>query len=47
MKSGSDYDSSMPKVIRPREEFPTPLFKLMMGLLLAAAIALIVWLIAR
>ena len=47
MKSGSDYDSSMPKLIRPREEFPTPLFKLTTALLVAAAVALIVWLLVR
>jgi hypothetical protein len=47
MWSGSDYDSSMPKVIRPRQELPTPLFKLTLPLLLAAAVALGVWLAVR
>jgi hypothetical protein len=37
----------MPKVIRPRQEFPTPLFKATMTLLVLAAIALVVWLLAR
>jgi hypothetical protein len=45
VKSGSDDAVSMPKVIRPRHEFPTPLFKLTMVLLAAAAVALIVWLV--
>ncbi|MDX6477088.1 MAG: hypothetical protein QOH95_2599 [Gaiellaceae bacterium] len=30
----------MPKVIRPRQEFPTPLFKLLLPLLLVAPFAL-------
>jgi hypothetical protein len=37
----------MPKVIRPRHEFPTPLFKVTVPLLVAAAVALVVWLIVR
>jgi hypothetical protein len=37
----------MPKIIRPRQEFPTPLFKVTLPLLLAAAVALVVWLIVR
>jgi hypothetical protein len=32
----------MPKAIRPRSEFPTPLFKATLPLLLAAAVALAV-----
>jgi len=32
-------------VIRPREEFPTPGFRVALPLLLAAGIALIVWLV--
>jgi hypothetical protein len=38
---------SMPKIIRPRQEFPTPLFKVTLPLLLAAAVALVVWLVIR
>jgi len=37
----------MPKIIRPRQEFPTPLFKVTLALLVAAAVALVVWLIVR
>jgi hypothetical protein len=37
----------MPKVIRPRHEFPTPLFKVTVPLLVAAAVALILWLVLR
>jgi hypothetical protein len=37
----------MPKIIRPRQEFPTPLFKATLPLLVAAAVALVVWLIVR
>jgi hypothetical protein len=40
VSSGSDYDPSMPNPIRPRGEFPTPLFKATLALLLAAAAAL-------
>jgi hypothetical protein len=42
VSSGSDYDPSMPKPIRPRSEFPTPLFTATLPLLLAAAVALAV-----
>jgi hypothetical protein len=38
---------SMPKLLRPRQEFPTPLFRVTLPLLVAAAIALVVWLIVR
>jgi hypothetical protein len=37
----------MPKIIRPRQEFPTPLFKVTLPLLVAAGVALVVWLIVR
>jgi hypothetical protein len=37
----------MPKLIRPRQEFPTPLFKVTVPLLVAAAVALVVWLLVR
>jgi hypothetical protein len=40
MWSGSDYDLSMPKGLRPRQEFPTPLFKVTLPLLLAAGVVL-------
>ena len=33
---------SMPKLLRPREEFPTPAFRVFVALLVAAAIALAV-----
>jgi hypothetical protein len=33
----------MPKLLRPRHEFPTPLFLAFCGLLLVAAIAWVVW----
>ena len=46
MRSGSDYDFSMPK-LRPREEFPTPLFKVTVPLLIVAAVALVIWLLVR
>ena len=36
---------SMPKVLRPRAEFPTPLFKATLPLLLICAVALAVWLV--
>jgi hypothetical protein len=36
---------SMPKVLRPRHEFPTPLFRVTLPLLLAAAAGVAVWLI--
>jgi len=45
MSSGSDYGISMPKGLRPREEFPTPLFKVTLPLLLVAAVSLAVWLL--
>ena len=44
MSSGSDYAFSMPKVLRPRHEFPTPLFRVTMPLLLAVGAALGIWL---
>lgn len=47
MRSSSDYATSMPKLLRPRNEFPTPLFKLTAALLVAAAVALVVWLLVR
>jgi hypothetical protein len=34
----------LPKVLRPRQEFPTPLFKLVSPLVLAAIVALVVYL---
>jgi hypothetical protein len=34
----------LPKMIRPRQEFPTPLFKLVTPLALAAIVALVVYL---
>jgi hypothetical protein len=37
----------MPKLLRPRQEFPTPLFKVALPLLLAAAVALMIWLVVR
>jgi hypothetical protein len=37
----------MPKLLRPRQEFPTPLFKVTVPLLVVAAIALVVWLVLR
>jgi hypothetical protein len=37
----------MPKLIRPRAEFPTPLFKIVLPLLVAAAVALAIWLLVR
>ena len=42
MSSGSDYEGSMPD-LRPREAFPTPLFKLTLSLLLLAAAAVGLW----
>ena len=47
MGSNRNYAASMPKVIRPRHEFPTPLFKVTLPLLVAAAIALALWLVLR
>jgi hypothetical protein len=47
MRSGSDYDFSMPKLLPPRAEFPTPLFKIVLPLLVAAAVALVIWLLVR
>jgi hypothetical protein len=37
----------MPKLLRPRQEFPTPLFRVALPLLIAAAIALVLWLVFR
>jgi hypothetical protein len=37
----------MPKLIRPRQEFPTPLFKVTLPLLVIAAVALVIWLVVR
>jgi hypothetical protein len=34
----------LPNVLRPRQEFPTPLFKLVAPLVLAAIVALVVYL---
>jgi hypothetical protein len=34
----------MPTMLRPRNEFPTPLFKLVVPLLVAAIVALVVYL---
>ena len=36
--------TSMPKMLRPRQEFPTPLFKLTLPLLVAGLVALAVYL---
>jgi hypothetical protein len=47
VRSSRNYALSMPKVLRPRQEFPTPLFKVTLVLLGAAAVALVVWLIVR
>jgi hypothetical protein len=41
---GSDYDSTMPKLLRPRHEFPTPLFLAFCALLAVGAVA---WLVVR
>ena len=35
--------TSMPKMLRPRHEFPTPLFRLVAPLALAALAALVVY----
>ena len=35
---------SMPNMLRPRHEFPTPLFRLVAPLALAAIVALVVYL---
>jgi hypothetical protein len=43
MSSGSDYVLSMPKLLRPRAEFPTPLFKLTMPLLALICGAFAIW----
>jgi hypothetical protein len=43
MSSGSDYVLSMPKLLRPRSAFPTPLFKLTVPLLALASAAFAVW----
>jgi hypothetical protein len=37
----------MPKLLRPRQESPTPLFRIAVPLLIAAAIALGLWLVVR
>jgi hypothetical protein len=37
----------MPKLLRPRQEFPTPLFRITAPLLAVLVIALVVWLIVR
>ena len=37
--------TSMPKMLRPRHEFPTPLFRLVAPLALAALAALVVYLV--
>jgi hypothetical protein len=37
----------LPPMLRPRQEFPTPLFKLAAPLLLVAIAALVVYLIAH
>jgi hypothetical protein len=37
----------MPKLLRPRQEFPTPLFRITVPLLVAAAVALVLWLVTR
>jgi hypothetical protein len=44
MWSGSDYADILPKMMRPRQEFPTPLFKVVAPLALAAIVALAVYL---
>jgi hypothetical protein len=44
MSSGSDYAFSMPN-LRPREAFPTPLFRATVPLLLLAAMSLALWLL--
>ena len=36
--------TSMPKMLRPRQEFPTPLFRLVAPLALAAIAAVVVYL---
>ena len=33
----------VPKMLRPRHEFPTPLFKLTLPLLVGAVVAIVVW----
>jgi hypothetical protein len=35
----------LPKMLRPRQEFPTPLFKLVAPLALAAIVALVAYLL--
>ncbi len=35
--------TSMPEMLRPRHEFPTPLFKLTLPVLVGAVVALVVW----
>jgi len=37
----------MPKLLRPRQAFPTPLFRVTLPLLVAAALALVLWLALR
>ena len=47
MRSSSDYAVSMPNVLRPRQEFPTPLFALVVGVLAAGIAGLPGWLFFR
>ena len=35
----------VPKMLRPRNQFPTPLFKVVVPLVLAAIVALVVYLV--
>jgi hypothetical protein len=41
MRSGSDYAESMADVLRPRQEFPTPLFRIVLPVLLGVAVTLL------
>jgi hypothetical protein len=41
----ANTDAAGVRVLRPREEFPTPAFRVALPLLLAAAAALATWLI--
>ena len=45
MRSGSDYADILPTMLRPRQDFPTPLFKLVAPLALAAIGALAAYLV--
>jgi hypothetical protein len=46
MRSGSDYAESMTNVLRPRQEFPTPLFRVVVPVLVGLAVALLLyWLV--